>query len=78
LGSGITIPMPPGIPDVDFKESGTLDLGSMYLGITLGNLNLPGLSNLSPQNLPPNAPPQVAGNPARKAEETCARNRALV
>ena len=44
---GVKISMPDGIPDVDFSESGTLDLGTLTLGIGLGNLTLPGFANLS-------------------------------
>ena len=44
---GVKISMPDGIPDVDFSESGTLDLGTLTLGIGLGNLTLPGFANLA-------------------------------
>ena len=44
---GIDISMPDGIPDVHFSRSGTIDLGSLNLGVGFGNLNLPGLANLS-------------------------------
>ena len=44
---GVKISMPDGIPDVDFSESGTLDLGTLTLRIGLGNLTLPGFANLS-------------------------------
>lgn len=44
---GVTISMPFPIPDVDFSESGTLDLGTLTLGISFGNLTLPGLANLA-------------------------------
>jgi hypothetical protein len=44
---GVKISMPDGIPDVDFSESGTLDLGTLTLGIGLGNLTLPGFANFA-------------------------------
>src|SRR4030095_4539664 len=44
---GVKISMPDGIPDVNFSDSGTLDLGSITLGIVFGNITLPGLANLS-------------------------------
>jgi len=44
---GIDISMPDGIPDVHFSRSGTIDFGSLNLGVGFGNLNLPGLANLS-------------------------------
>ncbi|MGZ5494342.1 MAG: hypothetical protein ACXWHG_12105 [Thermoanaerobaculia bacterium] len=44
---GVTISMPDGIPDVDFSDSGTLDLGTLTLGIGLGDLTLPGLASLA-------------------------------
>ena len=44
---GIVISMPDGIPDLDFSRSGTLDLGRLDLGLTLGNITLPGLSRLT-------------------------------
>ena len=44
---GVTISMPDGIPDVDFSDSGTLDLGTLRLGIGLGDVTLPGLAALA-------------------------------
>lgn len=44
---GVTISMPDGIPDVDFSDSGTLDLGTLRLGVGLGDLTLPGLASLA-------------------------------
>jgi hypothetical protein len=44
---GVTISMPDGIPNIDFSDSGTLDLGTLKLGIGFGDLTLPGLSNLA-------------------------------
>ena len=44
---GVKISMPDGIPDVNFSDSGTLDLGTLTLGIGFGNLTLPGLANLT-------------------------------
>lgn len=44
---GLSISMPDGIPDVDFSDSGTLDLGTLTLGIVIGDLTLPGLANLA-------------------------------
>jgi hypothetical protein len=44
---GVKISMPDGIPDVDFTNSGTLDLGTLTLGIGFGNITLPGFANLS-------------------------------
>ena len=44
---GVTISMPDGIPDVDFSDSGTLDLGTLRLGIGLGDVALPGLAALA-------------------------------
>ena len=44
---GLRISMPDGIPDVDFSDSGTLDLGTLTLGIVIGDLTLPGLANLA-------------------------------
>ena len=44
---GVTISMPDGIPNVDFSDSGTLDLGTLDLAIQFGDLTLPGLANLS-------------------------------
>jgi len=44
---GVKISMPDGIPDVDFSESGTLDLGALTLGIGFGNITLPGFANLA-------------------------------
>ncbi len=44
---GVKISMPDGIRDVDFSDSGTLDLGTLTLGIGFGNLTLPGLANLA-------------------------------
>lgn len=44
---GVTISMPDGIANVDFSDSGTLDLGTLTLGIALGDLTLPGLANLA-------------------------------
>ena len=44
---GLKISMTDGIPDVDFSDSGTLDLGTLNLGIGFGDITLPGLANLS-------------------------------
>ncbi len=44
---GVTISMPDGIHDVDFSDSGTLDLGTLRLGVGLGDLTLPGLASLA-------------------------------
>jgi hypothetical protein len=44
---GLKISMPDGIPDVDFSDSGTLDLGTLRLGVGLGDLTLPGLASLA-------------------------------
>jgi hypothetical protein len=44
---GVTISMPDGIPDVDFSDSGTLDLGTLRLGIGFGDVTLPGLAALA-------------------------------
>lgn len=44
---GVVIDVPAPFPDLNISESGTLDLGSMKLGIAFGNLSLPGLADLS-------------------------------
>jgi len=44
---GVKISMPDGISDVDFSDSGTLDLGTLRLGVALGDLTLPGLASLA-------------------------------
>jgi hypothetical protein len=44
---GVKISMPNFIPDVDFSDSGTIDLGTLTLGIGFGDLTLPGLADLS-------------------------------
>jgi len=42
---GVTIDTPLG--DVDFNRKGTINLGSLGFALTFGNINLPGLANLS-------------------------------
>lgn len=42
---GVSIDTPLG--DVDFNRSGTINLGSLSFALSFGNLNLPGLANLS-------------------------------
>jgi len=44
---GVKISMPDFITDVDFSDSGTIDLGTLTLGIVFGDLTLPGLADLS-------------------------------
>lgn len=44
---GVKISMPDLITDVDFFDSGTIDLGTLTLGIGFGDLTLPGLADLS-------------------------------
>ncbi|WP_425258301.1 hypothetical protein ACPOLB_22635 [Rubrivivax sp. RP6-9] len=43
---GIVIDAPWPLPDVDFTEKGTMNLGTMQLAIGFGNLTLPGLADL--------------------------------
>lgn len=45
VGVKISLPFP--FDDVDFSDSGTLDLGSLTLGVRFGDLTLPGFSNLA-------------------------------
>lgn len=44
---GVVIDVPDPFPDLNISESGTMDLGTMKLGISFGNLSLPGLADLS-------------------------------
>jgi hypothetical protein len=44
---GIDVSMPHDIPSVHISRSGTIDLGSLELDVRFGDLNLPGLANLS-------------------------------
>ncbi len=44
---GVVIDVPAPFPDLNISESGTMDLGTMKLGIPFGNLSLPGLADLS-------------------------------
>lgn len=44
---GVTIDMPFPLPDIDFSEHGTLDLGALRLGVGFGDLTLPGLADFT-------------------------------
>lgn len=44
---GLVIDMPDPFGDVDLSDSGTLDLGSVTLGIGFGHVTLPGLADLA-------------------------------
>lgn len=55
---GIVIDAPWPLPDVDFSEKGTMNLGTLQLGIGFGNLTLPGLADLT-LDIPKLAVPDV-------------------
>ena len=55
---GIVIDVPWPLPDVDFSEKGTMNLGTMQLAIGFGNLTLPGLADLQ-LDIPALAVPDV-------------------
>jgi hypothetical protein len=44
---GITIDAPRPVPDFDISDSGTLDLGTLTLGIGFPDIEVPGLANLT-------------------------------